>query len=108
MMEGLQRWIIETGPAQLRAGEGVKFGASMELVDGTGILTRQLLFVRVYEVQTLAGTESKVTFQSGRLFKNGDIMTVWGVYDSVTMRGELWLLSVPRPYTGYYHGRNQI
>ena len=104
-MEGLQRWSIEIGPDCLRAGHKVEFGICLELVSGTGIMSRHLLRLQLYDVQPIEGTATMVTFQSGRLFGSGEITTVWGTYDTATMKGDLWLLTVPRPYTGYYASR---
>jgi hypothetical protein len=100
-MDGLARWIIEKGPVELQAGEVVEFDISIELVQGAGFLCQHELCIPLYAVQTLEGT-TKFVFQSGRLFGSGEIMTLWGVYDTATRQGELWLLTVPRQYIGFF------
>lgn len=107
-MEGLQKWTIEDGPVLLGAGQIVQFEISIDLVDGAGFLSRHSLEIRLYDVQPLEGATTKVVFQSGRLFGSGEVMTLWGVYDAQTRQGELWLLAVPRPYTGFYSGAQKL
>lgn len=101
-MEGLQRWSIVRGPAELRAGTVTRFSLTHELIPGHGAHTSQETTLRLYAVQQLEGEPVRYAFMSGRLFAGGEVTAAWGQYDAATRTGDLWLMVVPKPYTPYH------
>lgn len=107
-MDGLQKWDIVAGPVVLTAGAVEWFDIRCELIPESGEYSLQRLHCRVYEVKPITDTPCGQAFLGGRLFGSGEATVVWGEYDRSTRRGELWLLAVPREYTGYYRARRAL
>lgn len=106
-MEGLQKWDIVRGPARLRAGREARFSIQQQLLPDYPVCIQHELTILLFDVQPIRDAAPKVGFLSGRLFGNGEVTAVWGSYDPSANTGELWLLPVPKPYTGYSAGHQK-
>lgn len=100
-MEGLQRWSIRSGPDEVKPDGEVRFEIESDIPGVLPMESQAEISLKV-QVWPIAGGGSQLSFLGGRLFTSGDVIIVWGVYDPRVKTGELWIWSVPRPYTGYY------